>query len=154
MRHYKKGDEIEAVILSIDAERERISLGIKQLEGDPLTEYVQANQDTVIEATVKSLEAKQATLDLTDEISGQMKLADYSQDRVKDLREELKVGEKIKVKLLGFDAKTRQIQVSAKVLEKQSDGSGTHNVGDAEPTKTTLGDLLKEQMDNKDEDRS
>ncbi len=150
-RHYKKGDEVEAIILAVDAERERISLGIKQLEGDPLTDYVQANQDTVIDAVVKSLEAKQATLDLTDEITGYMKLADYSQDRIKDLREELKIGERINVKLLGFDSKARQIQVSAKVLEKQSDGSGTHNVGDVKPTKTTLGDLLKEQMDNKEE---
>lgn len=154
VRNYKKGDELEAIILTIDPERERISLGIKQLQGDPVTEYVQANQDKVIDATVKSLEARQAVLDLTDEITGVMKLADYSQDRVKDLREELKVGEHINVKLLGFDAKSRQIQVSARVLEKQSDGSGSHTVGDAQPTKTTLGDLLKEQMGNKEDEKS
>lgn len=151
VRKYKKGDEVEAVILAIDAERERISLGIKQMNGDPLTEFVQANQDAVIDAVVKSIEAKQAILTLKDDINGLMKLADYSQDRIKDLRDELKVGETLQVKVLGFDSKTRQIQVSAKVLEKPADGSGSHTVGDDKPTKTTLGDLLKEQMGNKED---
>lgn len=154
VRKYKKGDEVEAVILAIDAERERISLGIKQMNGDPLTEFVQANQDAVIDAVVKSIEAKQAILTLKDDITGLMKLADYSQDRVKDLRDELKVGETLQVKVIGFDSKSRQIQVSAKVLEKPADGSGSHTVGDDKPTKTTLGDLLKEQMGNKEDKAS
>jgi len=149
VRKYKKGDEIDAIILAIDPERERISLGIKQLQSDPLSEYIETNKDVVIKAIVKSIDSKQAVLQLTDDLMGQMRLADYSYDRIKDLRNELKEGEEVEVKIIGTDLKTRQIQVSHKVLEKRPDSTGSRPVGDT-PTKTTLGDLLKEQMKNKD----
>ena len=142
VRDYKKGDEVEAIILAIDPERERISLGIKQMDSDPVSEYIEGiDQDAVIKAKVLSVDAKQSTLQLTDEITGVMRLADYSYDRIKDLRDELKEGEEIDVKLVNFDTKTRQILVSHKVLEKRNSTSSSE-----EPTKTTLGDLLKEQM--------
>src|SRR3990167_8714531 len=151
VRKYKKGDEVEAVILAIDSERERISLGIKQRQSDPLSEYAEAHKNEVLKATVKSIEAKQAVLQLTDEISGIMRLADYSYDRVKDLRHELHEGEIVEVKVLNVEVKNRTLLLSHKVLEKRSE-SGGRAVGDA-PTKTTLCDLLKEQMQgNKDED--
>lgn len=147
VRKYKKGDEIEAIILAIDPERERISLGVKQLESDPLNEYLESiDKETTIKAKVKAVDSKQANMQLTDTVDGIMKIADYTYDRVKDLREELKVDEEIDVKIISVDKKTRQILVSHKVLEQRPKG-GTRNVGDA-PSKTTLGDLLKEQMDD------
>ena len=149
VRNYKKGDEVEAVILAIDSERERISLGIKQLEENPNADFLDAQKDTVIKAKVISVEAKQAMLQLDDEREGVMRLGDYSYDRVKDLREELKDGEEIEVQIIGLDRKTQQIQVSHKVLEAKPTDDGKRAVSQ-EPTKTTLGDLLKEQMQDKD----
>ena len=146
VRNYKKGDDLDAVILGIDAERERISLGVKQLLSDPILEYVEAHKDTAITATVKIVDIKQATLSLTADIEGVMKLADYTYDRVKDLRQELKDGQELQVKIMGIDPKTRQIQLSAKVLETKPDNTGSRAVGADSVTKTTLGDLLKEQM--------
>ena len=146
VRQYKKGDEVEAVILAIDAERERISLGIKQLESDPVAEFIAEKKDQVIEATVKTVDAKQALLALDDTFDGIMKIVDYSYDRVKDLRDEIKEGESLEVKVLNYDGKLRQILVSHKLMEAKPDSSGSRSVGTDAPTKTTLGDLLKEQM--------
>lgn len=152
IRKYKKGDEVEAIILAIDPERERISLGIKQLESDPMSEYVEGqDKDAVIKAIVKEVDSKQAILQLSEGVDAVMRLADYTYDRIKDLREELQVGNEVEVKVINVDRKTRQIQVSHKVLEKRPDSSGSRAVGEA-PTKTTLGDLLKEQMQNKEDD--
>lgn len=152
IRQYKKGDEVEAVILAIDPERERISLSIKQLETDPLSEYLGGiDRDAVIKAIVKEVESKQAIVQLTDTVSGQLRIGDYSYDRVKDLRDELKLEDEIDVKIINVDSKTRQIQVSHKVLEKPSDANGTRTVGEA-PSKTTLGDLLKEKMQRKEDE--
>ena len=146
VRQYKKGDEVEAVILAIDAERERISLGIKQLESDPVAEFIAEKQDQVIEATVKTVDAKQALLALDSTFDGIMKIVDYSYDRVKDLRDEIKEGDSLEVKVLNYDGKLRQILVSHKLMEAKPDHSGSRSVGTDAPTKTTLGDLLKEQM--------
>jgi small subunit ribosomal protein S1 len=150
VRRYKKGDDVQAIILAIDPERERISLGVKQLESDPLSEYAAAHKDEIIKAKVKSVDAKVAILQLNDELTGQMRLADYSYDRVKDLRSELNEGEEVDVKVLSVDVKNRCLLLSHKVLEKRSEG-GSRAVGGDAPAKTTLGDLLKEQMQNKDE---
>lgn len=148
VRSYQKGDEVEAIILAIDPERERISLGIKQLSGDPLESQLQGlDKDAVIKATVKEVAAKQAVLQLNAELTGVLKIADYSYDRVKDLQEELTLGEEIEVKVINVDRKTNQIYVSHKVLETPPKGeNGTRTVGGEAPTKTTLGDLLKEKM--------
>ena len=151
VRAFQKGDEVEAVILAIDPERERISLGIKQLSNDPIESHLQGlDKDAVIKATVAEVAAKQAVLQLNAELTGILKIADYSYDRVKDLQEELKVGEEIDVKIVNFDRKTHQVYVSHKVLETPPKGdTGTRSMGDA-PTKTTLGDLLKEKMQSKE----
>lgn len=151
VRAFQKGDEVEAVILAIDPERERISLGIKQLSNDPIESHLQGlDKDAVIKATVNEVAAKQAVLQLNAELTGILKIADYSYDRVKDLQEELKVGEEIDVKIINFDRKTHQVYVSHKVLETPPKGeTGTRTMGDA-PTKTTLGDLLKEKMQSKE----
>ena len=150
IRRYKKGDEVEAVVLAIDPERERISLSIKQLKGDPVEEFLERHdKDAIIQAKVKEVESKQAVLELTDQVFGQMRLADYTYDRVKYLTDELNVGDEITVKIINVDHKNRLIQVSHKAVERHSD-KGNRIVSDM-PTKTTLGDLLKEQMQNKEE---
>jgi small subunit ribosomal protein S1 len=152
VRAFQKGDEVEAVILAIDPERERISLGIKQLSTDPMESYLQGlDKDAVIKATVNEVSAKQAVLQLSENLTGILKLADYSYDRIKDLQEELKVGEEVDVKVVTYDRKINQILVSHKVLETppKSD-TGTRSVSTDAPTKTTLGDLLKEKMQSKE----
>ena len=152
IRHYKKGDEVEAIILVIDPERERISLGIKQLESDPFGEFLdQHEKDVSIKAVVKEVGNKQATLALTDEIMGQMRISDFSHDQVSDLNEVLKVGDEIDVKIVNADRKNRQIIVSHKALESRSEEKTRRTVSEA-PTKTTLGDLLKEKMQDNNND--
>lgn len=157
VRNYKKGDDVEAIILAIDPERERISLSIKQLESDPLAEFVEGiDKNAAIKAKVVSVEQKQAVLQLNDTATGVLRISEYSYDRVNDLREELKEGEEVNVKVVGLDHKTHQVMVSHKVLETPPDATtGARSVGEP-PTKTTLGDLLKEQMrddENKDKDK-
>lgn len=152
VRAFQKGDEVEAVILAIDPERERISLGIKQLSNDPMESHFEGlDKDAVIKAKVTEVSAKQATLQLTAELTGILRIADYSYDRIKDLQEELSVGEEVDVKVITLDRKTHQIYVSHKVLETPPKGdTGTRNVSGEAPTKTTLGDLLKEKMQSKE----
>ena len=153
VRAFQKGDEIEAVILAIDPERERISLGIKQMSGDPMETYLQGlDKDAIIKAKVNEVSAKQAVLQLSESLTGILKIADYSYDRIKDLQEELKVGEEVDVKVITYDRKTSQVLVSHKVLETapKSD-TGARSVSSSDvPTKTTLGDLLKEKMQSKE----
>lgn len=149
---YKKGDEVKAIILAIDSERERISLGIKQLEKDPM-EALAADLDheAVMDATVVSVEQKMAVLSLGEDRTGVMRIGDYSYDRVTDLRHEIKEGEEIDVKVIGYDRKTSQIMLSHKVLETPVGESGVRSVGAVEQTNTTLGDLLKEKMQAADD---
>ncbi len=152
VRSYQKGDMVEAVILAIDPERERISLGVKQLSNDPMEEHLQGlDKEAVIKAKVNEVSAKQAVLQLTPELTGVLRIADYSYDRVKDLQQELNVGEEIDVKVVNVDRKSHQIYVSHKVLETPPKGdTGTRTVTTDVPTKTTLGDLLKEKMQSKE----
>lgn len=150
VRKYSKGEEIEAVILAIDPDRERISLSIRQLEEDPISEFVDKRKDEVFEATVTAVEAKRATVQLSDQVFGQLRISEFSFQRIEDLRDELKEGEKIPVKIINVDRKNRQLQVSHKAVDiKSSDKKSSLGV---ESTKTTLGDLLKEQMKNKEEE--
>ena len=146
VRHYKKGDEVEAIILAIDPERERISLGIKQIETDPMADFMEANKDTVLTAKVIEVMSKHATLQLTDTVTAVMRVADFSHDRIRSLDDELHPADEIDVKILGIDRKTHQIMVSHKVLEHKSE-DGRRGAIEESPANTTLGDLLKEQMD-------
>ncbi|KZY31796.1 MULTISPECIES: 30S ribosomal protein S1 [unclassified Oleiphilus] len=153
VRKYKKGDEIETVILSVDPERERISLGIKQLERDPFAEYVQVNdKGTIVTGTVKSVDAKAAIVELGEDVEATLKASEMSQDRVEDLTTQLKEGDEVEAKIINIDRKNRVINLSVKskdiddekqamkeVREKQVESAGP----------TTIGDLIKEQMQNK-----
>lgn len=152
VRSYQKGDEVEAIILAIDSERERISLGIKQLSPDPIESQLKGlDRNAVIQAKVNEISAKQAVLQLNAEVTGIMKIVDYTHDRIKDLQDVLKVGEEVDVKILNVDRKTQQIYVSHKVLETPPQkGEKTTRIVSDVPTKTTLGDLLKEKMQSKE----
>ncbi len=152
VRKYSKGEEVEAVILGIDPDRERISLSIRQLEEDPVTEFMEGrDKNDSFEATVTAVEAKRATVQLADQVFGQLRISEYSYQRTEDLREELKEGDKIDVKVINVDRKNRQLQVSHKATQSKPATKSSLGV---ESTKTTLGDLLKEQMKNKESDDS
>jgi small subunit ribosomal protein S1 len=150
VRRFTKGDEIETVILSIDAERERISLGLKQLEEDPFTNYVAVNErGHIVMGKVKEVDAKQAIIEMADEVDGILKASEISQDRVEDARNALSVGEDIEVKIISVDRKNRILGVSVKAKDMADEELAVkeHREKDNEVSPTTLGDLIKQQMD-------
>ena len=107
IRQYQKGQEIEAVILSIDPERERISLGIKQMEQDPISQYVADHpKGTIVKGVIGEVDAKGATVKLSDEVEGYIRASEISRDRVEDARSELKEGEELEARFVGIDART------------------------------------------------
>lgn len=148
VRSYKKGDEVEAIILAIDPERERISLGVKQLETDPLADFMRESENKVLTAKVIDVASKQATLQLTDTVTAIMRVADYSFDRVKSLEDELNIDDEVDVKIIGLDRKTHQILASHKVLEQRAVEAESQNES---PANTTLGDLLKAKIEQSDD---
>ncbi len=152
VKQYKKGDEVEAIILAIDPERERISLGIKQLNSDPVAEFVEAQEKgAVLAGKAESVDAKQAIVELAEGVTGILRAADYSNDKIKDLREVLNDGDAVEVKVLNFDRKNHQLYLAEKSMEVATEEpKRARTPSAAEPTKTTLGDLLKEQMKDKD----
>lgn len=153
VRNYKKGDEIEAQVLSIDVERERISLGIKQLEGDPFTNFVATHEkNTIIEGTVKSIDAKGAVIDLTEDVEGYLRASEVSRDRVEDIRSFLNEGDKVETMIINIDRKNRTINLSIKAKEKSEESSALQKITKQSPASTgttSLGALLKAKMDKK-----
>lgn len=148
VRNFKKGDEVEAVVLAVDPERERISLGIKQLEQDPFSNFVAAHsKGSVVAGTVVEVTAKSARIDLGDGIEGILRASELSRERVEDARTQLKEGDKIDAKFMGVDRKTRAINLSIKAKENEDDArvmkEYSSNSGGAS---TSLGDIFKEQM--------
>ncbi|MDH5471261.1 MAG: 30S ribosomal protein S1 [Gammaproteobacteria bacterium] len=153
VHNYKKGDEIEAVVLSIDPERERISLGIKQMEQDPFSNFVAANsKGSLVKGVVKEVDAKGAIIDLGDGIEGSLRASELSRDRVEDARSLLKEGEEIEAKFIGVDRKSRAINLSIKAKDVDDEQQAIKDYSSStNAPAATLGDLLKEQMDaNKD----
>lgn len=148
IRHFSKGDEVEAVVLSVDPDRERISLGIKQLQGDPFNSFVEAHpKGTIVHGSVKAVDQKGVTVSLTDSIDGYIRVSEIAFERIKDATEHFKEGEQVKAAVTGIDKKARMISLSIKAMLKESEGSSDAGAADV---KSTFGDLLKEQMDNKD----
>ena len=153
LRAYKKGEEVEAVILSIDAEKERISLGIKQLESDPFSEYAAANdKNTIVKGIVKSVDAKGANVELAEGIEGYLKVSDISIDRIEDASTVLKVGEEVEAKIVNLDRRNRSISLSIKAKDQADEKAAIKAVSEqtvetAGPT--TIGDLIKAQMASK-----
>ncbi|MEQ9209153.1 MAG: S1 RNA-binding domain-containing protein, partial [Pseudomonadales bacterium] len=153
-RSFKKGEEVEAVILSIDAERERISLGIKQLSDDPFSDYVNANdKGSIVKGVVKEVDAKGAVITLADEIEGVLKASDISREKIEDARNILNVGDELEVKIVSVDRKNRNLVLSIKAKEADEEKQAVreHRKAEAETAApATLGDLIKAQMENQD----
>ncbi len=154
VHNYKKGDELEAVVLSIDPERERISLGVKQMEQDPFSDFVASHEKgSLVKGVVTAVDARAATIDLGDGIEGTLRASELSRDRVEDARSVLKEGDEVEAKFLGVDRKTRAINLSIKAKDAEEETQAMKDYASgSEAPQTTLGDLLKEQMDaNKDD---
>ena len=154
VRNYKKGDEIEAVVLSIDAERERISLGIKQMEQDPISTFIAENKKgSIVKGTVLSVDAKAAIIDLGEGVEGTLRASELSRDRVEDASTVLKVGEEVEAKLMGVDRKNRGIALSIKAKDYDDESEALRDFSDSQDATgaaPTLGDLMKEQMKSND----
>ncbi|MDF3134943.1 30S ribosomal protein S1 [Pseudomonas extremaustralis] len=154
VRRFKKGDELDTVILSVDPERERISLGIKQLESDPFSEYVQENdKGAIVKGTVKEVDAKGAIITLADDIEATLKASEISRDRVEDARNVLKEGQEVEAKIISVDRKSRVIQLSIKSKDEIEEKEAIQSLRDKPASSdiasgpTTLGDLLRAQME-------
>ncbi len=151
LRDFKKGDEVEAVVLAIDVEKERISLGIKQLEGDPFNSFIATHdKGSIVKGTVKSLDAKGAVIQLTDEVDGYLRASEVSRDRVEDIRTHLKEGDEVEAMIINIDRKNRQINLSIKAKDAAEQASALQKLAAEQSTGTTnLGALLKAKLDNK-----
>ncbi|MDF3036497.1 MAG: rpsA, partial [Paucimonas sp.] len=153
VRRFKKGDELEAVVLAIDVERERVSLGVKQLEGDPFNNYVAMNdKGAVVTGTVKAVEPKGAVVQLSDEVEGYLRASEISRDRVEDAGTHVKVGDNVEAMIINIDRKARGIQLSIKAkdnVETQEAMQKMSADSNASSGTTSLGALLKAKLDNK-----
>ncbi|MCC7325475.1 MAG: 30S ribosomal protein S1 [Burkholderiales bacterium] len=155
VRDYKKGQEVEAVVLAIDVERERISLGIKQLEGDPFTNFVALHdKGSIVNGTVKSLDGKGAVITLSGEIEGYLRASELSRDRVEDMRTHLKEGDAVNAMIINVDRKNRSINLSIKAKDNAEEGEAMQRMSaetqSANTGTTNLGALLKAKLsDNK-----
>jgi small subunit ribosomal protein S1 len=150
VRNYKKGEELEAVVLSVDAERERISLGIKQLEKDPFSGFSADNaKGSIVKGVIKEVDAKAAIVDLGDGVEGTLRASELARDRVEDARTVLSVGQEIEAKYIGMDRKTRTIALSIKAKDSDEEAAAVkdYSRGAGAPG-AKLGDVLKEQLEN------
>ncbi len=148
VRKYKKGDEVEAVVLAVDADKERISLGIKQVDSDPFANYLaQHGKGTIVSGTVTAVDAKGATMDLGDGVEGYIKAGDLTRERLDDATKAAKVGDSIEAKFVGVDRKNRVISLSVRAKDDAEDAKAfaEHSTDEAVPA-TTLGDLIKAQL--------
>jgi small subunit ribosomal protein S1 len=148
VRKYQKGDVIEAVVLSVDPERERISLGVKQLEKDPYSNFVaEHSKGSIVKGVVREVDAKAAIIDLGDGVEGTLRASELSRDRIEDARTMLTVGEQVEAKFMGVDRKNRTISLSIKAKDSDDEAAMLQDYGadNAEAT-TNLGDVLKRQL--------
>ena len=151
VRNYKKGQEVEAVVLGVDVERERISLGIKQLDGDPFTTFVSVNdKGASVTGKVKTVDAKGAEIDLGDDVIGYLRASEISRDRVEDARNVLKEGDEVTAVVVNVDRKTRNIQLSikAKDMAEQQEAMASLSQNSGNAGTTSLGALLRAKLDN------
>jgi small subunit ribosomal protein S1 len=150
VKKYKKGDEVEATVLAIDVEKERISLGIKQLSGDPFNNYTSvSDKGSLVTGTVKAVDAKGATIHLADEVEAYLRASEISTDRVEDARNVLKEGDSVTAMIINIDRKSRVINLSIKAKDSSDQQDAISKLqGDAQSGTTNLGALLKAKMDN------
>jgi small subunit ribosomal protein S1 len=148
VRDYKKGDEVDATILAIDPERERISLGIKQLDQDPFSLFVAANEKgSIVKGTVTEVTAKMVKIDLAENIEGILRASEISRDRVEDASTVINVGDEIEAKFMGVDRKTRAINLSIKAKDYADEAQVMKEYSGGAASSGTLGDIFKEQLD-------
>ncbi len=154
VHNYRKGDEVEAMVLSIDVDRERISLGIKQLSGDPFGNFSASNdKGTLVKGKVKSVDAKGAVIDLGDEIEGYLRASEVSRERVEDLRSLLSEGDSVEAVILNVDRKNRSINLSIKARDAVEENAALQRLASESPVNagtTSLGALLKAKLSNPD----
>jgi len=152
VREYAKGQEVEAVVLSVDAERERISLGIKQIDQDPLSEFVAEHpKGSIVTGKVVEVDAKVAIVELADSVQGSLRASELSSERVEDARTHLKEGDEVEAKLIGIDRKNRSVSLSIKAKDAHDEAAAVEDYNksnEEESAPTTLGDLLKAQMES------
>ncbi len=154
VRNFRKGQDVEAIVLGIDLERERISLGIKQLEGDPLTSYATGHEKgSIVKGTIKTVEAKGATVQLDSDMEGYLRASEVSRDRVEDMRTHYKDGDEIEAMIINVDRKNRVINLSIKAKDMTDQDSAMKKLAAdsaaAASGSTNLGALLKAKLDNK-----
>ncbi len=147
IRNYKKGDEVETVILAVDSERERISLGIKQLEQDPFQNYIALHEKGgLVKGTIKEVDAKGAVILLADNVEGYLRASEIQRERVEDARTLLKEGDEIEAKFIGVDKKTKSISLSIKAKDVEEESNAIKDYSQQAAGTATLGDIFK-QMD-------
>jgi len=156
IRNYNKGDTVEAMVLSVDAEANRISLGVKQLSSDPFNEYLVNNdRGAIVNGKVKEVDAKGATIELADEVEAYLRASEIQRDRVEDATKHLTVGDDVEAKIISVDRKTRNISLSIKAKDEAEERQAIKELSSTTTTSTaagsdaqpkTIGDLIKEQM--------
>jgi small subunit ribosomal protein S1 len=150
IRNFKKGDEVEAIVLAIDIDKERISLGMKQMDGDPFTSFVAMNdKNSMVTGTVKSVDARGAVIQLADDIEGYLRASEFSRDRIDDLTQHVKVGEELETMITNVDRKTRSINLSIKAKDQAEQHEAMQKLStdsSAATGTTNLGALLKAKM--------
>ncbi|AHN28608.1 MULTISPECIES: 30S ribosomal protein S1 [Snodgrassella] len=155
VRQFKKGEEVEAVVLAIDVDKERISLGVKQLAGDPFSNYVSVNdKGSIVTGKVKSLDAKGAVIALADDVEGYLRASEVSNDRVEDIRNVLKEGDDVEAVITTVDRKNRNINLSIKAKDAQESSAAMRSLStnnNASAGTTSLGDLLKAKLSGESE---
>jgi len=151
VRNYRKGEEVEAIVLSIDSERERISLGVKQMDRDPMSAWLAENpKGSIVKGVITEVDAKGATVDVGG-LEGYLRASELSRERVEDARTVLKQGEEIEARFIGLDRKSRQISLSIKAKEVWEEAEAMQSYKKSESTTgTSLGDLLKEQISSQE----
>jgi small subunit ribosomal protein S1 len=150
-QNFKKGDEVEAVVLSIDVEKERISLGVKQLDGDPFTSFIATHdKNSLVNGTVKSVDARGAVIELGTEVEGYLRVSEFSRDRIEDLSQHLKVGDVLEALIINVDRKSRSINLSIKAKDQAEQSEAMQKLASdsasAATGTTNLGALLKAKM--------
>ena len=157
VRNYKKGDEVEALVLAIDTERERISLGIKQMDGDPFTNYIATHEkNSVVQGTVKSVDAKGAVIALEGDVEGYLRVSEVARERIEDLTHRLKDGDAVTAMIINIDRKNRSINLSVKAKDMAEEHDAMQKLQSdsaASTGSTSLGALLKAKLDNKNSEQ-
>ena len=149
IKDFKKGDDIEAIMVSVDTERERIALSIKQLNDDPYSKYIEANEKgAIVKGTITSVQQNGAVVELGTDVEGFIRVADISREHIEDARTELKVGQEIETRIVSSDKKRRNISQSIRAFSEDFEKSIKANYKAEQVSPTTIGDLIKEKMKN------